>query len=121
MSCNCSKAKNSLACVTNLTLGVAAVSTGYYAVFKSPTGGLVIFDVTSDSSGNVIVSSPGLRLNTLYEVWISLKSLNNIETKTAFTVGGTANVSCFTVIFDKCVDASTNANLTITNQTIKLS
>ena len=110
MSCNCYKAKQLPACVTNLTIGTAEPSTAYVVVFKTPTGRIDKYAATSDADGIVKVTGGKYRMGDMYEVWLA--KADDIETQIPFAIGE-VEVSCVNVQFLYCDDAIENQSISL--------
>lgn len=121
MSCDCNKAKPLPACVTNLTIGIGEPDTDYLVLFKTWDSRIDSYPSTSDADGKIVVTSPKLRTNTNYEVWVSLDDYPdtpaNISVKETITVG-TNDVECLYVEFSPCFESG-DVN-TFTYQTVSL-
>jgi hypothetical protein len=102
MSCNCNKAINTGACVANFTVGIATANTNYKVLFRTPTGRVDIYALTSASNGTVVVDSPQVRIGELYEVWLNLPG-DPFDKKLSFMVGETS-VTCINIQFTECFE-----------------
>lgn len=98
MSCLCVNAKPLPNCFTSLLIGVAAVNTDYNVCFRTPTGRIDVYPVTSDvSTGEVIIEDAYFRIGDIYEMWLVPQD-GNINDLQSFTVGG-ESVLCVNVEF----------------------
>jgi len=112
MSCNCNQATLQPSCIDNLTIGQAAKLTTYRVYFKTPTGRIDIYQVTSDATGWVIVTNPLIRIGDVYEVWMNLLSATSINTREEFLVVDTM-VTCLNVEFTQCDSELTDQMITL--------
>lgn len=121
MSCDCSKALPIPSCVTNLTIGIGEPDTDYLVLFKTPDGRIDQYPVTSDDEGKIVVLSPRARVNTTYEVWVSVDdypySPANINIRETITVGED-EVSCLYMEFTPTYEGQSVK--TFANQTVSL-
>lgn len=101
MSCTCIKANPLPNCIDTLIIGeVADTSNEYLAVFKTPDGRLETYEAFNVyGTLQMAIESPALRLNTLYDVWLTDVEAANIETKTQLTIGETDEIECLQVEF----------------------
>ena len=115
MSCNCKKATETTSCITNLTIGTGIPETDYIVVFKAQSGRLDTYDVTSDADGIITLADVAgdFRIGEYYEVWVSLASASNINTREAITVDGTADVTCINIQFINCSGLITDQTITL--------
>lgn len=121
MPCDCNKAKPLPSCVTNLTIGVGEPDTDYLVILKTSDSRIDTYPSTSDSDGVIKITSPKVRTNTTYEVWVSVDDYPyapaNINVKETITVGDT-DVECLFIEFSPAY--SDEDVETFTYQTVSL-
>ena len=105
MSCDCTTVNKIPSCIDTLIIGdVANPNANYYVYLKTPDGRIdrysAIDVVYTDQIG---IESPQVRIGTVYEIWVTLASDEQLNERVAFTpFGATSTVTCVNVEFSYC-------------------
>ena len=97
MSCNCNKAFSVPVGVIKLNLGVYESYQNVFVIFETATGRTDVIQADCDVSGNIIIPTPDLRLNTPYQVTIA-ESNDPALSPQSWKVGG-ETVNCISLQF----------------------
>lgn len=121
MDCiRCSSTKPVLNCITNLRIGYLSNLTSYYVYFKNSSSGKInrVAGVSSNQGLLTVAIDFDPLANSTYEVWVTLQSSENIETKETVLIDG-IEAECLYVNF-KRVYNSGNSSISATNQKLSL-
>lgn len=126
MAClDCSRTKPIPSCTTSLILGtVTSLSTAVYIYVRNLTSGKLYRQaVTSSVAGLVTLdktepSSYFYTPNHAYEIWVTLVSATDIDSRLILTIG-TSTATCLNPVFEKPTD-NDNLNITYASQTVAI-
>lgn len=107
MSCNCSKAQTLPSCLTALVIGEVDTAFDYYVYMRTATGRVDRYEAANVYGTQLIAIEPdNLRINTVYEVWVTKQDADGIEDRATFTVGET-ELTCVEIEFNQVFDGTT--------------
>lgn len=123
--CNdCTGTKKIARCTTNLIIGtISNINTAVYVYIKDNTldDRIIRYAITSSGAGLITIPITPQRFSEdhTYEIWVTLTTASNIETKLDITIGTVTN-TCVNLNF-ATIWTNDNTVATYTNQTLSLS